>query len=1118
MKRAMLGLGPFVAAALPALAATALAAEAVSPHGGMLRYPDVSATHITFLYADDLWLVPREGGMASPLASPPGQESFPKFSPDGSTIAFAGNYDGDNDLYTVPVGGGVPFRLTHHPANELLSDWIPGDRLLFSAWGMADHARAQSIFAVSTAGGLPEKLPVPYGAFGAVSPDGQWLAYTPNTRDFSTWKRYRGGMATDIWLFHLRNHTSRRITDWEGTDTAPMWGGAKVYYLSDAGTPHRLNIWVYDPATDERRQVTRHERMDVKWPSIGPGPDGGGEIVYQLGAELRLLDLRTEESRAVSVTIPGARATIREKAVNVADLIYNTNISSTGKRAVVEARGDLWSLPAEKGTAVNLTRTSAVAERDPAWSPDGKSIAYFSDASGEYELTIMQSDGQGDPRQLTDLKRGFLFQPQWSPDSKWVGFWDQSGALLLRHVETGETRTIDKDPTQGRTRLSWSHDSRWIAYHKAEHEITPLAVWLYDVENDAKHKVTEGRFIDTWPAFDREGKYLYLASQREFSSPDYSDYGTTWIYAETDLLYVIPLTSEVVSPLLPEIDEEAWDAEEEADEEKDVDEDKEDGKDEEDENGEEEEPEPVEIEIEGFERRMVQLPVDRGGFLWLCVNDEGHLVYARIPPPSRADDGLTLQILDVEAEDEDEMEKTILSGVTGFSMSADGKKLLVTQRDGAMAIIDARADQSIENPISTAEMRATIDPRQEWRQLFADAWRIERDFFYDPNLHGVDWPGIREQYDAMLEDCVSRRDVAYVISEMISELNVGHAYYFGGDFEQGPSVSVGMLGCDFALENGAYRIAKIYEGGPWDADARGPLSQPGVDVSVGDYLLAVNGVAVDVSKDPWAAFQGLAGRTVKLTVSEKPEMNDAARHIIAELMSDEYDIRYRAWVERNRARVAQKTDGRVGYIYVPDTGIDGQNELNRQFYGQLHLDGLIIDERWNGGGQVPSRFIEMLNRPLLNYWARRYAERDQPWPPDAHHGPKCMLINGLAGSGGDYFPWQFRQAGLGKLIGTRTWGGLVGLRGNPALIDGGVVTAPQSAFYELDRTWGIEGHGVEPDIEVVDDPALMADGGDPQLDAAIAHMLDEIERNPYRWPGRPEYVDRSGMGIREQDK
>ncbi|MDI6809700.1 MAG: PDZ domain-containing protein [Candidatus Eisenbacteria bacterium] len=1123
-------------------------ATAVEPHAGMLRYPDVSATHIAFLYANDLWLVPKAGGVATPLAGPPGQEMFPKFSPDGGTIAFVGNYDGNKDIYTIPVTGGIPLRVTHHPTAEVLDDWTSDGRLIFFAYGMQTYPRATELFTVPASGGLPEKLPVPYGANAAISPDGKWLAYTPHTADFRTWKRYRGGMATDIWLFNLKDNTSKKITDWEGTDTQPMWNGDRIYYLSDGGPEHRLNIWLYDTKTRKRRQVTAYKDFDVKWPSIGPGSTGQGEIVFQYGPDLQLLDLGGEGVRTVRVTIPGDRPKIRVQTVDAKDFIFNRNISSTGKRAVVEARGDIWTLPAKKGSPIDLNRTSGIAERDPAWSPDGQWIAYFSDSSGAYELYITQSDGAGSTRRVTTLGKGFLYDPTWSPDSKWISFWDQTNTLYLLNIESRKTRVVDRTASGvgGRgARVSWSNDSNWMAYSIVESMRMPAFVRLYDVVKDEKHTVTSGMFNDTWPTFDREGKYLYFASQRDFSSPTYDDQGSSWVYDQTDRLYTVPLRSDITSPLAPKSDDEKWgedkgaaktdtskvkdkNDEKKKDEGESKDKEKKAGDAEEKKPGDAEEKkpagaeekkagEPIKIDLEGFEHRTILLPVERGSFLRLSVNDAGKLIYMRVQEGDAEDSGVKASIHLLDLDEEKDKEKTVMTDVRDFAMSADGKKLLIVKSE-AMGIVDARPEQRIESVISTSGMKFDADPRQEWRQIFTDTWRIQRDFFYATNMHGVDWEAVRKRYGVMLDDCASREDVSYVIGEMISELNVGHAYYWGGDNEKAPSVSVGMLGCDFELQNGAYRISRIIEGDPWDVDARGPLSQPGSGIKTGDYVLAVNGVPIDTAKDPWAAFQGLAGRTVTLTVSGEPTVGDSSRRVLIELRGSESALRYRAWVDKNRAYVADKTGGKVGYIYVPDTGIEGQNELVRQFYGQINKEALIIDERWNGGGQIPDRFIELLNRPVFNYWSSRHTDENIPWPAHAQHGPKCMLINGLAGSGGDYFPFSFRKAGLGKLIGTRTWGGLVGMSGNPRLIDGGYTSVPTFAFYKTDGTWGIEGHGVDPDIEVVDDPALMVGGKDPQLDAAIKLMMDEIARNPFKPAARPAYPDRSGMGILEKDK
>lgn len=1213
----------------------------VQPHGGMLRFPDVSQSEIVFVYANDLWTVPREGGQAAPLASPPGAERFPRFSPDGQTIAFVGNYDGGVDLYTIPLAGGVPTRVTHHPARETLSGWTSDGQLIFNSNGMAGLARQQQVFTVDQDGGLPQRLPVPYGSAAAINDDGTWLAYTPFNRDGRTWKRYRGGLASDIWLFNLRDHSARRITDWEGTDTMPMWHGDVVYYLSDNGPEVKLNIWAYNTRTNRHTQITAFSDYDVKWPSIGPGPDREGEIVFQHGSKLKLLDLTRGTVKEVKVTIPGDQPTIRPRIVDVSKMIQGAGISSTGKRAVVQARGDLYSVPAEKGVTRNLTASDGAFERAGAWSPDGRWIACFSDRSGEYELYISQSDGVGERRQLTHDSQTFYYHPIWSPDSKQIFFTDKAGKKYLVAIESGEVKEIDRDPWFNNTEASWSHDSRWLAYSKNPEDPSPSAIWLYNVESGEKHQVTSGMFADGFPAFDRKGDYLYFVSARSFA-PTYSDIDTTFIYDDSQVILAVSLRDDIESPFAPESDEEDFktDSEEEdaaegdegdAEDDNDNDDDQE-GDDEgdgdeappveddgisgtwtctitgemvppggmqftmiltlnddnsvtgsisspmgaasltgtydpvtgaftatvapddgsvvtltgtikdgtltatvagedfvgemtgertaaegaggdEDESADTEKPrEVVEIDLEGFERRAMTLPITPGSFGRTAVNDKNQLVYVRMSARGAAE-GESIKLFDLNADTK--TEKEVAAGAGDFSMSSDGKKILIA-RGSSLTIQPASAGGSGKN-LDLAMLKTTINPRDEWRQILTDAWRIERDFFYDPNLHGVDWRATFKRYEAMLEDAVNREDVAFIVGEMISELNVGHAYYFGGDLESSPSESVGMLGVDFEIDSGVYRIARIIEGADWDADARGPLSRSGVDVNEGDYLLAVNGVVLDTSQNPWAPFVGTVGRVIELTVSEKPEIDDDARKVLVKPLANESNLRFRAWIERNRTYVEEKTDGKVGYVYVPDTGLNGQTNLVRQFFGQISKQAMIIDERWNGGGQIPTRFIEILNRPAVNYWARRDMN-DWPWPPDAHQGPKCMLINGPSGSGGDAFPYYFRKAGLGKLIGRRTWGGLVGMSGQPGLMDNAAVTVPTFGFYEMDGTWGIEGHGVDPDIDVIDDPSKMVDGGDPQLDAAIEVMLDELKRHPFVRPQRPRYPNRSGMGIREVDK
>ena len=1121
--------------ALVALVPAAASLADVEPHPGMLRYPDVSASQIVFSYADDLWLVSREGGLAVPLASPPGMEARPRFSPDGKTIAFTGNYDGDVDLYTLPVSGGVPYRVTHHPGAEVLADWTPDGRLMYYSSEMSPSRRITMLYEVSPEGGLPEKLPVPYGAKASVSADGKWLAYTPHTRDDRTWKRYRGGMATDIWIFGLEDHSARRVTDWEGTDTEPMWQGKKLYYVSDEGPHHRRNVWVYDTGTARREQITTFEDFDVRYAAIGPGPSGGGEIVLQNRDALYLLDLASNKLSQVHVRIPGARPSLRTHRVDAGKFIQSWGVSPTAKRAVVSGRGDVWTLPAEHGSPRNLSRTGGSAERSPEWSPGGESIAYFSDATGEYELYVTAADGKSPARQLTKGSKTFYFNISWSPDSKKIVYADKAGVLRMIDVDSGETTEIERDPQAGRPSVSWSADGRFIAYDRGGEGLTNSSIWIYESATGNKHQVTSAMFNDFAPVFDRKGKYLFFASNRHFS-PLYGEMGSSFLYANTEMLFVVPLQADEASPFAPKSDEEKADKDDEEKGGKDADAKKEGKKgkkesgkkkaskkngDEKEESGKDgkKKKEKVEfkIDFENFEARAVPIPVDPGNFGRLAVNDKGQLIYARMPV--RGGQGKpSIKLFDLT--DDEREEKTVAKGAANFDISADGKSLLVIKRGKAFIQKAAEGSDKKTKKVVTAGMDKRVAPREEWRQIFDDVWRFERDFFYDPNMHGVDWNTMRERYGAMIGDCVTRRDVGFVIGELIGELNVGHAYYFGGDFgHPSPRVGVGLIGADFVLDQGAYKIAHIVHGGPWDFDGRGPLSQPGVKVSVGDYLLAVNGAPVDASVDPWNAFIDQSGRAITITVSDKAVLDETARDVVIEPLSlgEEMRLRYREWVEDNRAYVDAKSQGRVGYIHVPSTGIDGQNELVRGFFSQLRKPALIIDDRWNSGGQIPTRFIELLNRPRTNYWALRDGE-DWVWPPDAHEGPKVMLINGQAGSGGDAFPWYFRQAGLGKLVGTRTWGGLVGISGNPRLIDGAVVTVPRFAFYEKNGTWGVEGHGVDPDIEVIDDPSKMIDGDDPQLDAAITEALAELEASPRQPVERPPYPDRHGMGIKDADK
>jgi tricorn protease len=1079
----------------------------------MMRFPDVSATQIAFVYAGDIWVAPRSGGEAMRLSSPKGEETFPRFSPDGSQIAFSGNYDGNIDIYVVPSTGGLPKRLTYHGAPDRMLEWYPdGKSLLFASTRASEKDRFNQLYKISVQGGLPEKLPVPYGEFGSISPDGKTLAYVPISTDFRTWKRYRGGMNPAIWLFDLETYAAKDITGNDAANSQPMWHGATLYFLSDRDKNKRANIWAYDTKKSKFRQVTFFGDLDVHFPNIGPD-----DIIFENGGRLYLLNLATEKYNEVSIQILTDRATLKPHLEDVSKSVREPDISPSGKRAAFEARGDLFTVPAEHGVVRNLTRSSGVAERFPSWSPDGKTIAYFTDRTGEYQLAIRPADGSGKEEILTAFGPGFRYRPYWSPDSKKVAFIDQTLAIFVYDLEKKETKQIDKelwrfeDELKG-FKFNWSKDSRWLTYeHDLENQHTALA--LYDAKEGQKHIITSGYYDDREPVFDPDGKYLFYRSSRSFT-PVYSDLDETWIYPNSYQLLAIPLRKDVASPLAPRNDDEGEKKDKKEDKDETKDKKKDDSKkdeakagDDEGKKGDDKEkpekpPKPVEIDLADFERRAVLLPPTNGSFADLAAVS-GKLIYRRLPLAGDNDEKSVLKYYDLEKREE----KTILDDVDQSILAAKGENLLARRKDDYV-IIEPKADQKFDKKLPLTGLETTIDPVAEWQQIFTEAWRLERDFFYDPHMHGEDWEAMRQRYGGLIKDAVTRWDVNYVIGELIAELNSSHTYRGGGDLEGDLQRGVGYLGVDFSLENGAYRIKKIIDGAAWDSEVRSPLKRSGVNVNEGDYLLAVNGLPLDTQLEPYAAFQGLANKPVFLTVNSKPTM-EGSREVLVQTLSSEARLRHLAWIEKNRQRVDEASGGQIGYIYVPDTGHNGQSELVRQYRAQYTKPGLIIDERFNSGGQVPDRFIELLARKTINYWAVRDGH-DQQSPALANSGPKAMLINGWSGSGGDCFPFYFQKAGLGPLIGTRTWGGLIGITGAPPLVDGGNVTVPTIGIYSTKGEWIIEGHGVDPDIPVVDDPSLMAKGHDPQLERAIEEVMQSLKKNPPPDVKRPKYPMRAG--------
>jgi tricorn protease len=1059
---------------------------------GLFRFPDISKDQIVFTYANDLWLVPKEGGTAIKLSSPAGVESFPKFSPDGKSIAFTGNYDGNSDVYVLPTAGGVPVRLTSHGYPDRVVDWTTdGKKVLFASSRESGKARFNQFYTVSAAGGPAEKLPVAYGEFGSYSPDGKELALVFRTQVGRNWKRYRGGWKADIHIFNLQTQSDQNLSQPEEAGSEfPMWIGNSIYFLSDRGPELRMNLWKYDLTSKKYEQLTKFTDYDVNFPSNGPD-----DIVFEAGGNLYTYNISTQKQKEVKINLVTDRAMVKPKIGSAEKVIQYASLSPDGNRVLFQARGDIFSVPAENGFVKDLTRTSGAAERYPMWSPDGKSIAYWSDASGEYELYVMQPDNEGSAKKLTNYGAGYRYDAAWSPDSKKLSFIDKAMRIQVYDLTTGETTTIDKALRWTHGDLegfssSWSPDSRWLAYSR-DLENSHDAIFIYDHTTKKSKQVTSGFYSCSQPVFDPEGKYLYLLTNQNFN-PLYSDVDNTFAYPNTGGVAAVALKKTTPSLLAPKNDAVAI-----TEGEVKPDAATQNKKEKKDSAALTKKPDTksVDIDLEGFEERMSLLPISAGNYRSLEAG-KGKIFYLRVPNTGNTGAKNSIKYFDIDKREE----KTVLDDADFYVMAYNKQKMLVG-RQGSFAIINAAEGAKFEKPLRIAEMQMMVNPVEEWKQIFMDAWRFERDYFYDAKMHGVDWNATKDRYLKMLDGALTREEADFVIGEMIGELNASHTYHGGGDIEVPKTQNVGYLGVDWNAEGDYYKIKRILHGASWDAEARSPFDMSGVNVKEGDYILAVNGIPLTTATDPFIAFQGLANKTIEITYNTSPSWT-GAKTAIVKAMADEYRLRNLAWIEDMRKKVDEETNGDVGYIYVPSTGIDGQNELLRQFSAQWNKKALIIDERFNDGGQIPDRFIEMLNRQPLAFWAVRDGET-WSWPPFAHFGPKVMLINGWSGSGGDAFPDFFRKRNLGPLIGQRTWGGLIGISGVPPLIDGGQVTVPTFRMYNPDGTWFKEGHGVDPDIVVPEDLGMMAKGIDPQLQRAITEIKNELKTKAFTRPPVP---------------
>jgi len=1065
---------------------------------GLFRYPDVSSSQIVFTYANDLWVMPKDGGTAIKLSSPAGVETFPKFSPDGRSIAFTGNYDGNSDIYILPVTGGVPVRLTEHGYPDRVIDWtIDGKKVLFASPRESGKARFNQFYNVPANGGADEKLPLAYAEYGSYSPDGKQIAVTFRSQVGRNWKRYRGGWKADIHIFNFQTLADENISaNEEAGDEFPMWHGNAIYFLSDRGSELRMNLWKYDLGSKKFEQLTKFSDYDVHFPSQGPD-----DIVFEAGGKLYLYNISSQKQKEIKVDVVTDKAMLKPRVETADKLIQYVSLSPDGNRVLVQARGDIFSVPAENGFVKDLTRSSGSAERYPAWSPDGKNIAYWSDQSGEYELWIAEPDKENSAKKLTSYGPGYRYALTWSPDSKKLAFIDKAMKIKIYDLSTGQTTDVDHALRYTHGGLSgfscsWSPDSRWLAYAR-DMENQHNAVYIFDYQNKKTHTVTNGFYDAANPVFDPEGKYLYLYTNQSFQ-PYYSDIDNSFIYANSTKIGVINLLKSTPSLLAPKNDTVAVKADEMA---KTPEQPKDEKKKDSASTAKKPDVKPVDIDFDGIEQRLALLPLAAGNYGGVGIV-KGKIVYLKFPNTGAVDGQGSLKFFDIDKREE----KTIIDNVDNFILSANKQKILVV-KSGTYAIIKPEEGQKFDKPLRISEMQVMIDPAQEWKQMFMDVWRFERDYFYDASMHGVDWAQAKDRYLKMLTGAMTREEVDFIIGEMIGELNASHTYHGGGDLERTKAQAVGYLGVDWQADGNYYKIKKIIRGAAWDAEARSSLDMAGVNIKEGDYILAVNGMPLTTAQEPFAAFVGLSNKTVELTYNSTPSWT-GAKTAIVQTMADEYRLRNLAWIESMRKHVEEATNGDVGYIYVPSTGADGQSELIRQFNGQWDKKALIIDERFNDGGQIPDRFIEMLNRDPLAFWAIRDGSA-WPWPPYANFGPKVMLINGWSGSGGDAFPDYFRRKKLGPLIGARTWGGLIGISGVPGLIDGGSVTVPSFRMYNPDGTWFKEGHGVDPDIAVPEDLSAMAKGTDPQLERAITEIKNLLKTKGFKQPERPSLEKRA---------
>ncbi len=1040
----------------------------------LMRFPAIHGHQLVFSYAGDLYTADANGGMARRLTSSPGYEMFAHFSPDGKYIAFTGQYDGNTEVFVIPSEGGVPKRLTFTATlkrddigdrmgpNNIVMAWTPDSKyIIYRSRKESFNSFKGSLFKVSIDGGLSEQLPLSFGGFCSYSPDGSKLAFNWVFREFRTWKYYRGGMADDIRVYDFKTGKVEKITNNEVQDIIPMWVGDRIYFLSDRD--RTMNLFVYNTTSKTTEKLTDFTNYDIKFPT-----SDDSSIVFENGGYIYKYDLGSKKAQKVSITIANDEPQARTELKDVSKDIRSGDVSPNGERVLFAARGEIFSLPAKEGVTYNYTRSSGIHERDVEYSPDGKNLAYLSDKSGEFEIWIQKQDGTEPAWQLTHNADTYIYSFDWSPDSKKIMYHDRKLRLRYVDVQSGKVTDIETEKFGIPTSYDWSPDSKWVAYeYTSANQFTLIR--LYDLESGKKYDVTDNWYDSGGPAFSDDGKYLFFVSERDFN-PIYSRTEWNSAYDNMSKIYLVTLSADTKSPFAPRND--VVEPEEK---------DKSENKEEPDKN----QDKSLKIDTEGIKDRIDVLPITASNYY--NIQTTGSKVYYT---DYKTDGGSEAKVFDLEKKKETSLGKGLR-----YSLSASGKKMLVGKNETWMVMDPPDKEVTITDPMDLSGMKTEVNYAKEWEQIFNESWRQFRDFFYVPNMHGVDWKAMKEKYGQLVPYVKTRDDLTYIIGEMIGELSIGHAYITSGEKKEKPErIKTGLLGARLSkTSSGYYQIKEILPGANWSKDLRSPLTEIGLHVSQGDYILAVNGVSTAGMNDIYSALVGKAGMDVELTVNGKPTM-DGSRKIVVVPTDDESQLYYYKWVKHNIDYVNEKTDGQVGYLHIPDMASEGLNEFVKHFYPQLDKKGLIVDDRGNGGGNVSPMIIERLRREVTRSTMRRNFPLGRPVPEEMMLGPKVLLVDRYSASDGDLFAYSFKKHHLGTVIGTRTWGGVVGITGTLPFIDDQDLRKPEFASYSAEKSeWIIEGHGVEPDISIDNDPHQEYLGQDAQLDKAIEVIMGQLK-------------------------